>query len=80
MYSNVQGGEMKIIVVKGNLAMVPTGRSNDEAMVLDAVGDHKFKMTMAGINIEFFRDKKMKFKMGEREIIFDLIPPPPKNK
>ena len=76
VYSNVQGGEMKIIEVKGNLAMVPTGRSNDEAMVLDAVGDHKFKMTMAGINIEFL-DKKMKFKMGEREIIFDLIPPPP---
>ena len=79
VYSNVQGGEMKIIEVKGNLAMVPAGRSNDEAMVLDAVGDHKFKMTMAGINIEFL-DKKMKFKMGEREIIFDLIPPPPKNK
>ena len=31
---------------------------------------------MAGIDIEF-TEKKMKFNMGGREIMFELVPPPP---
>ena len=76
VYSNPQfPTEMKIIELNGNLAMVPNGRSNDEAMELSALGDNKFKITMAGIDIEFI-DKKMKFNMGGREMMFNLVPPP----
>jgi hypothetical protein len=77
VYSNPQfPGEMKIIEIDGNLAMVPNGGSNEEAMELDPLGNNKFKIAMAGINIEF-SEKKMKFNMGGREMMFDLVPPPP---
>ena len=77
VYSNSQfPTEMKIIELNGSLAMVPNGRSDDEAMELSALGDNKFKIVMAGIDIEFI-EKKMKFNMGGREIMFDLVPPPP---
>ena len=67
---------MKIIELNGSLAMVPNGSSNDEAMELSALGNNKFKIAMAGIDIEF-TEKKMKFNMGGREIMFELVPPPP---
>ena len=33
--------------------MFPEGRSRDESMVLDEKGKNKFKMEMAGLEIEF---------------------------
>lgn len=60
----------------GKLSMFPEGRSKDESMVLDEKGKNKFKMEMAGLEIEFKEGNKMIFKIGGNEILFNLIPPP----
>jgi len=84
--------QFKVYVKGKSLTLLPVERSEEEAMVLDEAGENKFKMEMAGLELEFqinesksVKDngvskqvkKTMKLKIGGNEILFKLIPPPP---
>ena len=51
--SNAFPLQFKVYEKEGKLAMVPVGRSSEEAMILDEVSKNKFKMEMAGLELEF---------------------------
>ena len=51
--SNAFPMQFKLYEKEGKLAMVPIGRTEEEAMVLEEDGKNKFKMDMAGLEVEF---------------------------